>query len=105
MNDRETLDSIREINVSYLILAQRMLREDRAEGMFRLGLSAELADVLSGLSLAQTLKLAAGDHLLCRFRFKDHGMLRALTAPEKHADLALTHTALLLAGAPAEQFC
>ncbi|MFP3624382.1 flagellar transcriptional regulator FlhD, partial [Burkholderia sp. SIMBA_051] len=39
----ETLDSIREINLSYIMLAQRMLREDKAVGMFRLGLSSELA--------------------------------------------------------------
>lgn len=104
MINRETLDSIREINISYLMLAQRMLRDDRAEGMFRLGLSAELADLLAGLSLAQTIKLATSDELLCRFRFNDHGMLHALTATDKHADLSLTHTALLLAGTPAAQF-
>lgn len=31
---------IRELNMSYLLLAQRMLREDRDTGMFRLGISA-----------------------------------------------------------------
>ena len=44
----ETLDSIREINLSYIMLAQRMLREDKPIGMFRLGLSSELADLLAG---------------------------------------------------------
>jgi flagellar transcriptional activator FlhD len=104
MNGRETLDSIREINLSYIMLAQRMLREDRAIGMFRLGLSAELADLLAGLTLAQIVKLAASDQLLCFFRFNDHTMLSALTRPAGHADIALTHTAILLAGQPAEQF-
>ncbi len=33
------LDEIREANLTYLILAQRLLREDRAEAMFRLGVS------------------------------------------------------------------
>lgn len=65
MNGRETLDSIREINLSYIMLAQRMLREDQLSGCFDLGLSKELADLLSGLTLAQVVKLAASDQLLC----------------------------------------
>lgn len=100
----ETLESIREINLSYIMLAQRMLREDKAIGMFRLGLSAQLADLLAGLSLAQCVKLASSDHLLCQFRFNDHAMLTALTQTAKNADVAATHTAILLAGQPAEQF-
>ncbi|WP_114812500.1 flagellar transcriptional regulator FlhD [Paraburkholderia kururiensis] len=104
MKSCDALDSIREINLSYLMLAQRLLREDRPAGMFRLGLSEPLADLLSGLSLAQTVKLAACDQLLCFFRFNDHAMLGALTSPEKAAGFAQTHTAVLLSGQPAEQF-
>jgi len=100
----ETLDSIREINLSYIMLAQRMLREDKAVGMFRLGLSSELADILAGLSLAQIVKLASSDQLLCFFRFNDHTMLSALKHTSRHAEVASTHAAILLAGQPAEQF-
>ncbi|WP_232460307.1 flagellar transcriptional regulator FlhD [Burkholderia ubonensis] len=39
-HNNETLDSIQDINQSYLILAQRLLHDDREAGMFRLGLSA-----------------------------------------------------------------
>src|SRR6202035_360197 len=100
----ETPDFIREINLSYIMLAQRMLREDRAIGMFRLGLSKELADLLSGLTLAQVVKLAASDQVLCFFLFNDHTLLAALTSPTKHPNIAPTHAAILLAGQPAEQF-
>ena len=100
----ETLDSIREINLSYIMLAQRMLREDKPVGMFRLGLSSELADLLAGLSLAQIVKLASSDQLLCFFRFNDHSMLSALTHTAKNAEVALTHAAILLAGQPTEQY-
>ena len=82
----ETRESIREINLSYIMLAQRMLREDKPVGMFRLGLSSELADLLAGLSLAQIVKLASSDQLLCFFRFNDHAMLSALTQTTKHAE-------------------
>ncbi|MGN6806876.1 MAG: flagellar transcriptional regulator FlhD [Trinickia sp.] len=100
----ETLDSIREINLSYIMLAQRMLREDKAIGMFRLGLSSQLAELLAGLSLAQCVKLASSDQLLCFFRFNDHSMLSALTQTARNTDVAATHAAILLAGQPVEQF-
>ncbi len=100
----DTLESIREINLSYVMLAQRMLREDKAVGMFRLGLSSELADLLGGLSLARCVKLASSDQLLCFFRFNDHAMFSALTQTAKNAEVAATHTAILLASQPAEQF-
>jgi flagellar transcriptional activator FlhD len=100
----ETLNSIREINLSYIMLAQRMLRDDKPVGMFRLGLSSEMADLLAGLSLAQVVKLAASNQLLCFFRFNDHSMLSVLTQTTKHGSITPTHTAILLAGQPAEQF-
>lgn len=104
MNSRDTLESIREVNLSYIMLAQRLLREDRPAGMFRLGLAPELADILSSLSPSQTVRLAASDHLLCVFRFNEHAALSALTEPAKQIGLAGTHTAVLLAGQPATQF-
>ncbi|PCE29172.1 flagellar transcriptional regulator FlhD [Burkholderia ubonensis] len=103
-HNNETLNSIRDINLSYLMLAQRLLHDDREAGMFRLGLSAPLADLLSTLTLAQTTRLAACDQLLCGFRFGDHAMLSALAGSPMHADVAHTHAAILLAGQPAAQF-
>jgi flagellar transcriptional activator FlhD len=77
----ETLESIREINLSYLSLAQRLLRADRAGGMQRLGLSTQVADVIADLSAPQLLKLAGCDQLVCFFRFNDRSMLSMLAAP------------------------
>jgi flagellar transcriptional activator FlhD len=104
MENVDTQDSIREINLSYIMLAQRLLREDRAVGMFRLGLSGAIADILANLTLAQVVKLAASDQLLCFFRFNDHVMLGALTQPSKRSDVAPTHAAIIMAGLPAAQF-
>ena len=81
MNGCETLESIREINLSYLSLAQRLLRTDRAGGMERLGLSTQVADVLADLSGPQLIKLAACSQLLCFFRFNDRAMLSTLAVP------------------------
>ncbi|SDV46651.1 flagellar transcriptional regulator FlhD [Chitinasiproducens palmae] len=100
---QSTLDEVRELNLSYLLLAQRLLREDKASAMFRLGLASEVADVLTALSLAQTVRLASSSQLLCRFRFDDHALLSSLTHATRSADTAASHAAILLAGQSAEQ--
>ena len=46
MNDDTLLDEIREANLSYLLLAQRLLRTDRAEALYRQGIGAEVAGVI-----------------------------------------------------------
>lgn len=95
MNGCETLESIREINLSYLSLAQRLLRTDRASGMERLGLSVQIADVIADLSGPQLLKLAACSQLVCFFRFNDRAMLSTLAAPAASAAHTLNREALM----------
>ncbi|CAB3705789.1 Flagellar transcriptional regulator FlhD [Trinickia soli] len=104
MDNREVLETIRDINLSYLLLAKHMLNEDYAEGLFKLGISAQLADILHTLTPAQTIRLAQADDLVCDFRFDDAAMLTALTSTEKGLDATATHAAILLAAQPARQF-
>ena len=105
MNDRETLESMREFNISYLMLAQHMLNEDFAEGMFKLGLSAQVANLIQMLSPSQTVKLALSDDLVCDLRFDDAAMLSAVTTADSSRDLSAMHATILLAAQPAKQFC
>ena len=79
MNDEQTLSEIREANLTYLMLAQKLIRQDKAEALFRLGMNEESADILSALSAAQVLKLASGNTLLCRFRVDDDMVWGLLT--------------------------
>ena len=48
MNTTDMLSEIRDANLNYLMLARQMIRADRASTIFRLGLSAELCDLLDG---------------------------------------------------------
>lgn len=98
----EMLSEIKEVNLSYLLLAQRLLREDKAMGMFRMGISAELAEVLANLSLAQTVKLSASNQMLCRFRFDDHAFLSSLADKGRGSGVAHAHSAILMASQPIE---
>lgn len=96
----DMLSEIKEVNLSYLLLAQRLLREDRPTGMFRMGISEQLAEVIANLSFAQTVRLAASNQLLCRFRFDDHTILSALADKGKSVQ---THPAILMASQDVEQ--
>lgn len=96
----ELLGEIKNVNLSYLLLAQRLLREDKATGMFRMGISEQLADVLANLTLAQTVKLAASNQVLCRFRFDDHAILSLLTDKGRASDTAPSHAAIVMASQP-----
>ena len=96
MTDTATTNEISDLNLTYLLLAQRLVREDVATAMFRLGLSREVADLLGNLSVSQIVKLAASSLFLCRLRFNEHPALSALMQDGKNLALRQAHTAILL---------
>ncbi|MEW5903531.1 MAG: flagellar transcriptional regulator FlhD [Pseudomonadota bacterium] len=102
MNINQIQDEVREINLSYMMLAQQMIRSDKASAIFRLGISDELADLIDGLSPAQMLKMAGGNMLLCRFRFDEQLLLNLVTDYNKDRMMSQTHAAILMAGQPVE---
>lgn len=106
MSDDLNVSEIHEVNLTYLMLAQKLIRKDKVEAMFRLGLSEEASDMLSALSAAQILKLASGNMLLCRFRVDDDLVWNLLTNQSiKKVDNAATtrlHASILMAGRVAE---
>jgi flagellar transcriptional activator FlhD len=85
-----------------MLLAQQMLRDDKASAIFRLGVSEELADLIVGLSPAQLLKMAASNMLLCCFRFDERLLLNMVTDYNKDRMMSQAHATILMAGQPAE---
>jgi len=98
MNNTKLLDEIRETNLTYLLLAQRMIQEDKAAAMFRLGIGNDAADMIEKLTPGQLLKIAAGNMLLCRFRFDNRTLGDMLTGYVKDKLMASSHAAVLMAG-------
>ncbi|MFN7836142.1 MAG: flagellar transcriptional regulator FlhD [Burkholderiaceae bacterium] len=98
MKSTRLLDEIRETNLSYMLLAQQLIREDRAEALFRLGVSEEIADIIAGLSTAQIVKIASSSMLMCRFRFDDEVVWNLLTSHTKDKAVSGMHAAILMAG-------
>ncbi len=102
MNKEQLLADIREANLTYLMLAQSLIRSDRVEALFRLGLSDEAADLVVNLSPAQLVKVAGGNMLLCRMRVDDDmvwNLLTSHTGPQGGNDSAnKLHASILMAG-------
>jgi flagellar transcriptional activator FlhD len=106
MTNEQLLTDIREANLTYLMLAQNLIRQDKAEALFRLGMSEEAADMIAALSPAQVLRIASGNMLLCRFRVDDDVVWNLLTnhTVSKVDNDATTklHASILMAGKFAE---
>ncbi|MFM0658424.1 flagellar transcriptional regulator FlhD [Paraburkholderia sediminicola] len=80
MSERsDALTEVKSINLSYLLLAQRLLREDKAMGMSSMNIPEKLAHVILSLTVEQVHRLASSSQLLCRLRFDDHAILSAIS--------------------------
>jgi flagellar transcriptional activator FlhD len=102
MNMPEMLGEIKELNLTYLMLAQHMIREDKSAAVYRLGISQQLADILADLTAGQVLKMANSNVLLCRMRFDDRLILGLLTSHGKDSAMPQSHAAILLTGQAVE---
>lgn len=96
------LEQIRETNLAYLMLAQHMIRNDRAQALYRLGISNEVADVINTLTPAQLVKVAGSNMLMCRFRFDDKMVWDLITSHGSDVQAKRTHAGILMAGKVAE---
>lgn len=103
MNTNAMMAEIRDANLGYLMLAQQMIRSDKATAIFRLGISTEIADLIDGLNNAQILKLSGTNMMLARFRFDDGAVLGMLTNYNKDRALSQSHAAILMAGQAVEE--
>ena len=98
MKTEQMLEEIREANLSYLMLAQNMIRADRAQALYRLGVSNEVAELIENLSAGQMLKMAASNMLMCRFRFDDDVVWGLLASHARDRHAAGMHASILMAG-------
>lgn len=90
-------DSIYEFNLSYLHLVQKLLAEDRASSLFRLGLSVEVAEILDELSEEQIRTLSRVSHLICHFRIKGAQALKTLVQESRVDQLQQIHAGIVVA--------
>ncbi|WP_446904906.1 flagellar transcriptional regulator FlhD [Burkholderia sp. YIM B11467] len=90
-------DAVWELNMSYMWLAQRLLQQDRATGMFRLGLTADTADALAALTIKNMIDLASSGQVICVLRPSKRGVVSALTRSTPSVNIVSLHIAMALA--------
>ena len=101
MNADQILAEIREANLSYLMLAQSLIRADREQALYRLGISEESASLIALLTPAQMMKISACNSLLCRMRCDDDMVWSLLTnhgRPAANDGVSRLHASILMAG-------
>ena len=101
MTPEQILAEIREANLSYLMLAQSLIRSDREQALYRLGISEDTAALIGALTSAQMMKIAQSNTLLCRFRMDDDLVWGLLTSHGKAAAndaVSRLHASILMAG-------
>jgi flagellar transcriptional activator FlhD len=101
MNADQILAEIREANLSYLMLAQTLIRVDREQALYRLGIAEDTATLIASLSAAQIMKIAQTNTLLCRFRMDDDIVWNLLTSHGKSSandHVGRLHASILMAG-------
>jgi flagellar transcriptional activator FlhD len=101
MTSDQILAEIREANLSYMMLAQSLIRADKEQALFRLGISEDTATLIGSLTPTQMMKVATGNTLLCRFRMDDDIVWNLLTSHGKGAandGMSRLHASILLAG-------
>lgn len=99
--ESSSLREIGDVNLNYLVLVQRLLREDFAVGLYRTGLSEETGRIVLQLSFQQTVTLASSTTLLCGLRLDDASMLAALTHSGLSDSLQQARMTMAMAKAPA----
>ncbi|QOV63010.1 flagellar transcriptional regulator FlhD [Kosakonia pseudosacchari] len=95
-NFDEQMQSIQDLNLSYLLLAQRLIREDKIAAGFRLGLNETTMETLRSLSLPQLIKLSTSGQLISRLRIDDDVMINCLTKDSRIDALQRLHTGIIL---------
>jgi flagellar transcriptional activator FlhD len=101
MTADQVLAEIREANLSYLMLAQTLIRSDREQALFRLGITEDSATMIDALAPAQMMKIASCNTLLCRMRCDDDmvwGLLTNHGKPAANDGVSRLHASILMAG-------
>lgn len=98
-NTNKDLADIQELNLSYLLLAQNLLRKDREVAMFRLKLNDNMADLLTQLSSKQMTQLSRTNQLICRPIFEEAERIARALDNSRELGMVEIHTSLLMAAA------
>lgn len=99
MSSTTLVDEIQDMNLAYLLLARRLLADDRATALLRLKITEEQADMLLSLNSRQLTRVSRTNQLLCHLSLGSVKQLRQIVENPREQGLAHLHSSLLMAGA------
>jgi flagellar transcriptional activator FlhD len=102
MTASQIQSEIKDANLTYMLLAQQMIKDDKVASIFRLGVSEEMADLIAGLTPAQILKMASSNMMLYRLRFDERLLLNMISDFNKDRMMSQAHATILMTAQPAE---
>jgi flagellar transcriptional activator FlhD len=101
MGNTAIFDEVQTFNLSYLLLAQKLLREDRLSAKYRLHWDDEVADLVLGLGTEQLVTLSSSSQVLTALALDAH-QLTILTSNVRAPDQSSLHAAILLSNLDAK---
>ncbi len=99
MQQNRNIAELQDLNLSYLLLVQKLLLEDRDTAVYRLKIDDDLADLIAEMSVKDLSLLARQPHSLLRPSLGPVDQLRAILSNKRDTGLQETHLAMLLASA------
>lgn|SRR5690554_2101623 len=96
MSQNKTISELQELNLSYLLLVQKLIVEDRDTAIFRLKIDAELAELIAEMSVRELTALARQSHSLLQPNFGDVNQLKAILTNKRDTGMQATHLAMHL---------
>lgn len=103
MDSSDLVGEIKDLNLAYLMLVQRLMRQNEPEALLRLGIRKEVGKALVALTPAQLLGMARSSMVLCRFRLDNDALLEALAGIRPRHELCVMHTDIVLAAQALEE--
>lgn len=96
----ELENDISDVNIAYLLLAQRLLREDPAAGMLQLGIDRRQAEFIAGLAVSEIRTMSSANGLLCGLRVGE--LVRRVLHNGHHEAVQRAHLFIVMAAGPAQ---
>jgi len=89
-------DEIEHFNLGYLLLSQRLISENKASAVVRLGIDNETADMVNSLSARQLTQLTQTGQLLTQMSDLNAERFKQITQNPKDKGMSSLHASLML---------
>jgi flagellar transcriptional activator FlhD len=89
------LSDLKDMNLNFLMLAQKMLIENRVTAKAQLGISELVAEQILRMGMSEMLRLASTSQSLCMLRFDDEKLWQLAIDNEIDARVSGLHASIL----------